>query len=459
MELLLSSVAIFLMVVGVFYLIRLKGFYLLHPVRVLRSMGREQAGSGISPFRAMTMALAGTLGVGNIVGVASALYLGGAGAVFWMVTASLIAMVLKYAEIVLAMRHRRYAADGEPYGGATYYIEDGCTQAGHPGWGRGLAVLFAVLCIFNAIGVGNILQVNAVAGACVGAFSVPPLLVGIVLGLFCFVVMCGGAKRISALTEKLVPFMMVVFLILSVAVLILRRERIGNALLLVVTDAFTVDSVLFGGLGFLLSRGVRYGVMRGILSNEAGCGTSPMAHASAHTRSAAVQGMWGLVEVFLDTVVLCTVTALVILVSDTGAASGGENAIYTAQLAFTSVLGEWAGGLFAIAVLLFGIATVICWSHYGMTCVAYLAGTHAAVAQRIFTVCYGLAVVYGAVAAPSVVWTLADIVIAFMTILNLLVLVGMHKEVEAETRVWSNAFPKKEKLSKKGTHAPRNGIE
>lgn len=440
MDTLLSIVSMLLIGAGLFYLFRLKGFFFFHPIRIAKSMGQNQSGSGISPFRAMTMALAGTLGVGNIVGVASALYLGGPGAVFWMVAGAVVAMVLKYAEIALALRHRRYGENGEPFGGATYYMEDYCAKTGHPKFGKALAGVFAVLCILNAVGVGCILQINAVAGACEGAFSVPPILIGIVIGGFCLVVMCGGAKRISAFTEKLVPVMIVVFIVMSAAVLILRYDRIGESVRAIVREAFTAESATFGALGFLISRGMRYGIMRGILSNEAGCGTSPMAHASAHTKSPAVQGMWGLVEVVLDTVIMCTVMALVILVSDSGASAGGENAIYTAQLAFTSVLGPWAGGLFAVAVFLFGLATIICWSHYGVTCVRYLTGRHAGTATKLFTVIYVASVVYGSVAAPSLIWIFADAVIALMTILNLAVLLGMNREVKEETDDWSATF-------------------
>ena len=442
MEFILSAVSIFLIAVGVFFLIRLKGFYFLHPLRVVGAVARKSPEGGISPFRAMTMALAGTIGVGNIVGVASALYLGGAGAIFWMVAGALVAMVLKYAEIVLAIRHQQHGADGEPYGGATYYMEAGGTASGHPKWGKVLACIFAALCVFNAVGVGCILQSNAVAGACAQAFSIPPWLIGGLLGVLCLITMCGGAKRISALTEKLVPLMLVVFLVMSIAVLILRRERILPSATSIFQDAFSAEALGGGGLGFLLSRGIRYGIMRGILSNEAGCGTSPMAHASACTRSPAAQGVWGLFEVILDTVLICSITAFVILVSDTGIEAGGEDAIRTAQLAFTSVLGEWSGGLFAIAVLLFGMATIICWSHYGMTCIRYLFGRHSHMAVKVFIGVYALSVVYGAIATPSVVWTLADIVIALMTVLNLLVLLGMHREVERETRVFTDSRKK-----------------
>ncbi len=431
MNIFLSAVPVFLLGTGIFYIIRLKGFCFLHPIRTYRPLFERNPSGGISPFRALTMALAGTLGVGNIVGVASALYLGGAGAVFWMLVSALVAMILKYAEIVLAVRHRRYDEDGHPFGGAPYYIQDGLSARGAPRMGRWVGRLFALLCVVNAITMGSILQINAVAGAMNEGFGIPPWLMGGILAVFCTLVMVGGAKRISALTEKLIPVMTVGFLLLCAAVLILRRERIGGALEAIGRGAWDVQSMSGGMLGFLLSSGMRYGVMRGLMSNEAGCGTAPMAHASAETRCPAAQGVWGLVEVFVDTVLLCSVTALTILVSDSGPGAHGEDAVRTAQAAFSSVLGGWAGGFFALSVFLFGVATVICWSHYGMTCTRAL--TTRPWAQWGYTVVFALSVVFGAVTAPAGAWAMADIALAVMTCLNLGVLLLMNREVAEET--------------------------
>ena len=432
MNFLLSSVPVCLLGTGIFYIIRLKGFCFLHPLRTYRPLFQKStARRGISPFRALTMALAGTLGVGNIVGVASALYLGGAGAVFWMVVSALIAMVLKYAEIVLAVRHRRYDREGRPYGGAPYYMKDGLAASGAPRLGRWVGGIFALLCVVNAITMGTVLQVNAVAGAMEEAFHIPMWLMGIFLAVFCTIVMVGGAKRISALTEKLVPIMTVGFLLLCVAVLILRRERIGGAIASIFEDTFTFSGVGGGVIGFLLSGSMRYGVMRGLMSNEAGCGTAPMAHASAETQEPAAQGVLGLVEVFVDTVLLCTVTALAILVSDSGPAAYGDDPVRTAQAAFSSVLGGWAGGFFAISIGLFGIATVICWSHYGMVCLRAL--TERPWGKWLYTAVFALAVVYGSLTAPAGAWAMADVALAVMTLLNLLVLLVMNREVVEET--------------------------
>lgn len=432
---LLSATPILLFGVGLFYLLRLRGFYILHPIRCAALLFHRRRTDGISPFRALTVALAGTLGVGNIVGVASALYFGGAGAVFWMLVSALIAMVLKYAEITLAVRHRRVSSDGQPVGGAPYYIRDGLTRAGLPRLGKVLAGIFALLCLVNAITMGSFLQINAVAGAMDQGFSVPPILTGAVIAVLSVAVVKGGAKRISALTEGLVPFMTLGFLVVCIAVLVLRRERIPTALTAIWQDALHPFSAGAGFGGFLLSKGMRFGVMRGLVSNEAGCGTAPMAHAAADTDLPARQGLFGLVEVFVDTVLLCTVTALCILVSDSGPDAFGEEVTRTAQAAFSSVLGDWAGCFFALSILLFGVATVICWAHYGMTCVEYLAGKRAGegIAKGVYVTVLALSLLLGAVTAPTLAWTLADVAIALMTVLNLTVLLFMQKELVQET--------------------------
>ena len=435
-SILLSATPILLFGVGLFYILRLRAFYLLHPIRCFKELFTRKTTDGISPFRALTVALAGTLGVGNIVGVASALYFGGAGAVLWMLISALVAMVLKYAEITLAVRHRRLSPDGQPMGGAPYYIEDGLSHAGFPRFGKALAAIFALLCLLNAITMGSFLQINAVAGAMDEGFSVPPILTGAVIAVLSVAVVMGGAKRISALTETLVPFMTVGFLVVCVAVLILRRERIPIALVSIWGDALHPSAAGAGIGGFLLSKGVRFGVMRGLVSNEAGCGTAPMAHAAADTDLPARQGLFGLVEVFVDTVLLCTVTALCILVSDSGPLAFGEDTVRTAQAAFSSVLGDWAGWFFAISILLFGVATVICWAHYGMTCVGYLTrerrrGKQAA--ETAYILLLAASLVIGAVTTPTLAWTLADTAIALMTVLNLLILLLMQKEVTGET--------------------------
>ncbi len=459
MSVLLSAVPIFLFGTGIFYMLRLRGFCWLHPLRCLRALRTRPSAGGISPARALTVALAGTLGVGNIVGVASALWLGGPGAVFWMPVSALVAMILKYAEITLAMRHRRtlpqQTGEASPayVGGAPYYIADSLSARGAPRMGRVAAVVFALLCLANALTMGGILQINAVAGAMKNAFSVPPLAVGIAVAVLAVVAVRGGARRISALTERLVPLMTVGFLAACLAVIWLRRERVDDAWAAVWRDVCTPEGVGGGLFGFFLSRGVRYGVMRGLVSNEAGCGTAPMAHVAADTDSPATQGLFGIIEVFVDTVLLCTVTALAILVSDSGYEAYGDDAVRTAQAAFSSVLGHGADAFFAISILCFGVATVLCWAHYGVSAVGYLSAHPAA--KTAFTVIYAVSLILGAVTAPALAWDLADAAIGLMTLLNLAVLLLSHREVAEETE---RLFPRKKHCTADPKHAPPRSI-
>lgn len=420
-----------LMGCGVVFLLYLRGGPVRHLRTVVRAMTRRERRDGISPFRALTLALAGTLGVGNIVGVASAIALGGAGAIFWMWVSAAVAMILKYAEIVLAVRHRRTDARGHHTGGAMYYIRDGLAARHRPRLGGALAAVFAVLCIADALCMGCVIQVNAVAHAFRGVFGVPLAVSGLVLMLLCLLLVGRGAARLSFLTERLVPLMTGGYLLLSVAVLVLRADAIPAALAGIVRDAFTPQSAAGGVLGFVLHRGIRYGTMRGLLSNEAGCGTAPIAHAAADTKSPVEQGFWGLFEVFVDTILLCTVTALVILVEPHVLTAYAGDGIMVTIGAYAAALGQGAACFLAVAVLLFGFATVLCWSHYGTCCLSYLTGHPAASAAYHIAVC--LSVLIGALVAPDSVWDIADLAIGTMTLINCGVLLLMRREIRDET--------------------------
>lgn len=419
-----------LMGCGVGFLCYLRGGPLCHLRTVLRAMTRRDRAGGISPFRALTLALAGTLGVGNIVGVASAIAMGGAGAVFWMWISALVAMILKYAEIVLAVKHRRTDPSGNPYGGAMYYIRDSFTLT-RPRIGTFLAATFAVLCIVDALSTGCVIQVNAVANAFEGVFGLPVWISGIVLTLLCIFLVGRDVASLSFLTERLVPLMTGGYLLLSAAVLILRADAIPEAFAGIFRDAFTPQSAAGGVLGFLLNRGVRYGTMRGLLSNEAGCGTAPIAHAAANTKSPVEQGFWGIFEVFVDTILLCTVTALVILVEPQVIEIYAGDGVMMTIGAYAETLGQGAACFLAVAVLLFGFATVLCWSHYGASCVSYLTRSPAAATAYRIAVC--LSVLIGALVAPDSVWEVADFAIGTMTLINLFVLVRMRREIKRET--------------------------
>ena len=394
---------------------------------------REKKG-GISPFRAVTLALAGTLGVGNIAGVASSIAIGGFGSVFWMWVSALVAMVLKYAEIVLAISHRR--RDGDSYrGGASYYIADLFASRNKKTLGRLLGGFFAVLCVINAITMGCMIQSNAVSTSFEGVWNIRPRIVGILVSLLCVAVISGNAKRISLFSEKTVPLMTLGYVLLSAAVLAARREYVGDAFAVIFRDAFSAQSATGGALGFLISRSLKAGTMRGLMSNEAGCGTAPTAHSSAECDSPAAQGFWGLFEVFVDTILLCTLTALVIIVTalsgDGEILSFGNNPMMMAIKAYSTVLGGWSEYYMTISVFLFAFATMICWAHYGKESIAYL--TKKKTPMILYVLVYCLFIFLGAISTPAWAWLTADLALGAMTVINILVILPQVGEVKKET--------------------------
>lgn len=429
------AVPIVLIGAGLFFLIKLGAFHLLHPIKVFRPLFAKKAPSddknGISPVKALLLALAGTLGVGNIVGVASAISFGGAGAVFWMWISAFAAMLLKYSEIVLAHRHRRFDASGKPHGSAMYYIKDAFSATGLKRIGALLAALFAVLCIVDSLSMGCVIQVNAVSYALSGVFDLPRLLCGVFVAVSVAVILFRGGSAVSKVTEVLVPAMSGIYVILSLSVMIIERGRCADAFASIFSEAFSFRSLGGGVLGFFMSRSVRLGTIRGVLSNEAGCGTAPIAHAESNAESAAEQGVLGIAEVFIDTIVLCTMTALVVLISYDSVSQLADDPVMMTINAYSAVLGDLAGALLAISVLLFGYATVVCWAHYGVECVRYLFKRKSAV--YVFEIVYCLFITAGAVIAPNDIWTISDLALGLMTLINVPVLCGMSREVKVET--------------------------
>ena len=425
------GVPVLLIISGVFYCVRLRAFYFFHPIKSLKRMLSREKRGGVSPLKALCLALAGTLGVGNMVGVASAIALGGCGAVFWMWVSALVAMSLKYAEIVVAMRHRRFDNEGKPHGAAMYYITD---LFGGRTAGRILSVIFALLCLLNAVSMGGMIQIKAAADAANGVFGVPHILIGGGFAVTAFCAMWRGSNGILHFTEKLVPFMTVGFVVISLFVVLTDIDGAYSAIREIFKNAFTIESGVSGVLGFLFSNALRYGTMRGILSNEAGCGTSPTAHAVSDCDIPAKQGLWGVLEVFVDTILLCTLTAIVIIMS--GNTYGNDYMMMTVD-AYSVAIGNVAGIFVAISVMLFGLATILCWGHYGMESVRYLSTKIGW--GRAFIFVYCICVLWGSVLSGDMIWDMSDLAIGGMTFINLAVLLFMNREVVEETRVfWEN---------------------
>ncbi len=421
------AVPVLLIFAGIYYSVSLKFFYIRHPIKILRSMFKKRSEKGISPFRAATVALAGTLGVGNIVGVASAITLGGAGAVFWMWISALFAMILKYAEIVLAVKYRR-TDENRSHGGAMYYIKEGLGGGKVASFA---AALFCVLCIINGLGMGGVIQISAAADILRDVAGVPPLVTGFAGAVLALFAVSSGAVFLSRVTEKLVPIMSVAYMIMALLVIVRNIDGLPGVFGMIFEGAFSPEGAVGGILGFLLSRSLRFGTMRGLLSNEAGCGTSPIAYAASNEKSPAEQGFWGIFEVFFDTIVLCSMTAFVILLSyGDSYVSRGEGVMLTVR-AFEASLGDWSSYVLAVSVFLFAFATVICWAQYGLECVGYF--SRAKAPGTLYLCVYFVFVVLGAVAAPEITWEITDLALGGMTVINLIALCLMHHSVKRET--------------------------
>lgn len=400
-----------LFICGALLLVRLRGFPFTAPIKVIKGL---KSGDMLSSFKAMTLALAGTLGVGNIVGVATAIHLGGAGAVFWMLVSALAAMVIKYAEIYLAILYRK---NGK--GGAMYYIRDGM---GKPI----LAGIFSILCIIASFTVGNMIQVNAVAQSFESELGVKPVVTGIIIALFSFLVIYKGVESISAFTLRMIPALSVGFIIVSVWVIAANYSLVPSVIGQIFTDAFKTDSAAGGIVGFLTSSALRYGVMRGIGSNEAGCGTAPTAHATAKTDSPEKQGLWGIFEVFVDTVLLCTITALVILLYPHNIPR--YDGMVLAIKSYEGFFGEAAGYILAVAIFFFALSTVICWSYYAIESVHYF--TQKEIYKKAYIVVYCFFCIIGALTSLTAVWELSDMTIALMTVINCYALLSLKKKIK-----------------------------
>ncbi len=416
----------FILLAGIYFTKYLGGFYLLHPVKTMKLMLRQEKGREGSPLRALSVSLAGTLGVGNIVGVAVAIVLGGAGALFWMWVSALLSMILKYAEIVLAGRYQIHERDGVR-GGPMYYMQKGI--GGH--FGKGLAVIFSALGLFSAFSMGNMVQMNAATSAVSSAFAVSPLFFGIVAAVCVGILIIRGFRGISKVTSVLIPILSVLYLVLSLRAVLIDVERLPALFAEILQDAFDVSAASGGLLGFLMTGALRQGVVKGSFSHEAGCGTAPMAHGSAEAKSPAKQGLFGIFEVFFDTILLCTLTGFVILLARDGEFITG-NGMHLVIYSFARYYGRFATYFISLSIVLFAFATVICWGYYGKVCLRYFTDDRRV--MRGYDLLYAGVTVAAALMSESAVWALSDVTVALMTILNLTAVFWLRREIREETR-------------------------
>ena len=394
---------------------------------------KTQAKDGsISPFQAVCTALAGTVGTGNIAGVAGAIALGGPGAIFWMWCSAFLGMCTKFSEVTLAIHFREKNANGEYVGGPMYYIKNGLSKKWHF-----LAVLYALFGVLTVFGTGNATQVNTIVSSIHSALhnlhiidgtvdERANLIFGIFIAAFVAMVLLGGIQRIGQVSEKLVPFMAALYVILAIGVVILHINRVPAVFAMIFKSAFTPQAATGGIIGSMFLS-MKKGVSRGIFSNEAGLGTGSIAHACADTNNAVHQGMFGIFEVFMDTIVICTLTGLVILLGAPnivyGQAAGAELTIS----GFTATYGGWVSIFTAVAMCCFAFSTIIGWGLYGSRCIEFLGGEKLV---RPFLVAYSFVSIIGATINLGLLWDIADTFNGLMAIPNLIALLVLSGQVK-----------------------------
>ncbi len=406
-----------------------------------------QKGS-VTPFQAMCTALAATVGTGSIAGVAGAISIGGPGAVFWMWVSALFGMATKYSEITLAVHFRQKNASGDWVGGPMYYIRNGLSKKWH--W---LAGAFSVCCAVAALGTGNMTQVNTIASSVNTAIQsfvpaaaeytlVVNIIVGVLIAAIVALVLLGGITRIGKVTEKLIPVMSILYILGTLMVVIINYQHIGSAFQLIFDSAFNPRAMGGGLAGITIIKVMEKGIGRGIFSNEAGLGSAPIAHASSDTDSPVRQGMFGILEVFLATFMICTLTALTILTSGITVPYGMDSGAALTTQAVASVFGSGAASIFmAVAVILFALSTILGWGIYGARSIEYLFGTRSI---RIYQYIYIAVAVVGAVVNLKIVWSIADLTNCFMAVPNLIGVVALSGVVRKLTKEY---FSRPSKLS------------
>ena len=383
---------------------------------------REASDGALTPFQAVCTALAATVGTGNVAGVAGAIAIGGPGAVFWMWISAILGMCTKFSEVTLAVHFREKNKDGELVGGPMYYIKNGLKKHWH--W---LAYLFSAFGVLTVFGTGNATQVNTITTAIDSALfnynliskdsvSTLNLIIGIALAALIALILLGGIKRIGQVTEKLVPFMALMYIVLALGVVVLNIGSVPQVFASIFKGAFSPASVTGGAVGsFFMS--MKKGVSRGIFSNEAGLGTGSIAHACADTRKPVKQGFFGIFEVFVDTIVICTLTALVILCSGVSIGYGDAAGAELTISGFTSVYGGWVSVFTAIAMCCFAFSTIIGWGLYGTRCIEFLFGYRA---NKPFMLVYALVAIVGATMNLGLMWSIAETFNGLMAIPNLI---------------------------------------
>ena len=413
--------------------VRWFGYIMKNTVGSLFSKKEKESGVNLSAFEAVTTALAGTVGTGNIAGVTGAIFVGGPGAVFWMWVSAFFGMCTKYSEIVLAMKYRITDEKGVHKGGPMYYIENGLGKQWKP-----LAAIFAILGGLASFGIGNIAQSSEIAGAMKGLFGIAPDITGVLLAVLVGVVVLGGTKRIGQVTSFIVPFMAMFYIAAGIGVIVLRFSDLPAAFGTIFQSAFSFEAVGGGVFGYAIMVAMRQGFARGVFSNEAGLGSAPIAHAASATEEPAEQAIWGVFEVFIDTIVICTITGLTVILSGVLDTPGGLDAFASkgaaAVAAFNSVLpGTLGGTIIQVSLVFFALSTILSWSYYGERCWGYLSNNNRVV-DWLYKIIFICVCIVGATGSGTLMWDISDTLNGAMAIPNLIALLALSGVVAKTTK-------------------------
>ena len=412
--------------------VRWFGYIMKHTVGSLFQKGDKENGKNLSAFQAVCTAMAGTVGTGNIAGVTGAIFVGGPGAVFWMWVSAFFGMCTKYSEITLAMKYRVIDEDGLYRGGPMYYIEKGLGKAWKP-----LAVVFAILGGLTSFGIGNIAQTSEIAGAVNDLIGVPHIVTGVVLAALIAVVVFGGVQRIGQVTSYMVPFMSIFYVLAGIAVLVLKFDEIPAAFATIFKSAFSFEAVGGGVFGYAFIVAMRQGFARGVFSNEAGMGSAPIAHAATNTKEPAEQAIWGVFEVFFDTIIICSITGLTVVLSGIYNIEGGlanfASKGAAAAAAFNTILpGTLGGTIIQVSLIFFALTTILSWSYYGERCWGYLTKNKALI--NVYKTAFVLITIVASIGSGTLMWDIADTLNGAMAIPNLIALLFMSGTVAKITK-------------------------
>lgn len=430
-------IMILLVPTGIYFAFHLKFLHVsqfIHSIKVVMGKFDDPKDKGdVSHFRALTTALSATIGTGNIVGVALAIYWGGPGAIFWMWVTGFFGMIVKFSECTLSMKYRKVHDDGSVSGGPMYYIEHALKDK-LGSFAKVLAVIFAIATVVSSMGIGNMAQTNSMSNALLNNYQIPVWVSALVISTLIFMVIVGGIKRIASVTSKLVPVMAIFYVLFALIIIVLNVSGIPAALSLIVSDAFSGTAATGGFVGSTFLFAARFGIARGLFSNEAGQGSAAIAHAAAKTKYPVREGLVASLGPFIDTLLICSLTALVIIL--TGSWHSGIKGVSMTIEAFStglapiglSFLGEH---IIAIGLFLFALSTAISWSYYGDRAVGYLIGRKGI---RFYRVIYCVVAALGAVWGMDIVWNVTDMFVTFMTIPNLIALLMLSPVIVAESR-------------------------